>query len=489
MSSQLPIDTFPAWAHLNDVQFTHVNLQDVGEGKGFGLVAHEDLESAEADGTSKGLVTIPHDLVLSAEAVEDFAKVDHNFKKLLEAVGRQSTRGDIMLYLVSQFAQSSRPKGLSPTPWTEYIRLLPRPIPVPTMWAEPERLLLNGTSLEAALEAKLLSLGKEFDTLREVSEDFPFWNEFLWSGEEVSLEDWVLVDAWYRSRCLELPRSGTAMVPGLDMVNHSSKATAYYEEDDHDNVVLLIRPGCPVRSGEEVTISYGDAKPASEMLFSYGFIDPNNIVDKLTLRLDPFPDDPLARAKLRISNSGPTLTISRKGTEGSQGASSVVWRSPFVYLMCLNEEDGLSFQLLQDTSGHRQLRLFWQGEDVTDQADDFETLIQGHDLCPVFKLRAITVLHDKVGEQLTRISRGPSDDELEPLQAAGLLRAECIAAARILKDVESKLLGHALEALDNERTNLLANDHVVAYLGSKEDYPIGQEAQATAANDDADDFS
>lgn len=56
-----------------------------------------------------------------------------------------------MLYLVSQFAQSSRPKGLSPTPWTEYIRLLPRPIPVPTMWAEPERLLLNGTSLEVRL--------------------------------------------------------------------------------------------------------------------------------------------------------------------------------------------------------------------------------------------------------------------------------------------------------------------------------------------------
>ncbi|KAG8419649.1 hypothetical protein J3458_004502 [Metarhizium acridum] len=279
------------------------------------------------------------------------------------------------------------------------------------------------------------------------------------------------------------------MVPGLDMVNHSSKATAYYEEDDNDHVVLLIRPGCQVRSGEEATISYGDAKPASEMLFSYGFIDPNNIVEKLTLRLDPFPDDPLAKAKLRTFNGGPTLTISRKDTEGSQGASSVVWRSPFVYLMVLNQEDGLSFQLLQDTAGDRQLRLFWQGEDVTDQAEDFETLIQGHDLCPVFKLRAVTVLHEKVGEQLTRISRGPSDNELEPLQAAGLLRAECIAAARILKDVESRLLAHALEALENERTNLLADDHVVAYLGSKEDFPIGQEEQATAANDDADDFS
>ncbi|KAG8417292.1 hypothetical protein J3459_012447 [Metarhizium acridum] len=92
MSSRLPIDTFPAWARLNDVRFTHVKLQDVGEGKGFGLVAHSDLQGAEADGTSEGLVKIPHDLVLSAEAVEDFAKVDQNFKQLLEAVGRQVRR-------------------------------------------------------------------------------------------------------------------------------------------------------------------------------------------------------------------------------------------------------------------------------------------------------------------------------------------------------------------------------------------------------------
>jgi hypothetical protein len=40
-----------------------------------------------------------------------------------------------------------------------------------------------------------------------------------------------------------------------------------------------------------------------------------------------------------------------------------------------------------------------------------------------------------------------------------------------------------------QRTNLLADDHVVAYLGSKEDFPIGQEVQAMAANDEAGDFS
>lgn len=87
MSSQLPIDAFPTWAHLNHVRFTHGKLQDVGEGKGFGLVAASDLEGVE--GTTDAVLTIPHDLVLSAEVVEDYSKVDQNFKQLLEAAGRQ----------------------------------------------------------------------------------------------------------------------------------------------------------------------------------------------------------------------------------------------------------------------------------------------------------------------------------------------------------------------------------------------------------------
>ncbi len=42
---------------------------------------------------------------------------------------------------------------------------------------------------------------------------------------------------------LELPRSGESMVPCLDMVNHSAKPTAYYEENAKDEVALLLRPG------------------------------------------------------------------------------------------------------------------------------------------------------------------------------------------------------------------------------------------------------
>jgi len=37
--------------------------------------------------------------------------------------------------------------GLS-NPWTEYVKMLPNVVPVPTMWSEEERGMLVGTSLE-----------------------------------------------------------------------------------------------------------------------------------------------------------------------------------------------------------------------------------------------------------------------------------------------------------------------------------------------------
>jgi hypothetical protein len=37
--------------------------------------------------------------------------------------------------------------GLS-NPWTEFVKMLPNEIPVPTMWDEEERVMLVGTSLE-----------------------------------------------------------------------------------------------------------------------------------------------------------------------------------------------------------------------------------------------------------------------------------------------------------------------------------------------------
>ncbi|WAO89507.1 SET domain-containing protein [Fusarium falciforme] len=527
-SPPLSITSFPAWARLNDVDFTNAELRET-DVKGIGLVAARDLKTtttttaqptkettSNANGKGEGLSTrdgkdgerartetaiggqdegkdtdhdpvqllrIPHDLVLSAAAIEEYTKVDQNFRQLLDVAGHQSTRKDILLYLLTHLILShkgpSGSRGPASTPWTEYLKFLPRHVPVPTMWSEVERALLQGTSLEAALEAKLAALNSEFDELREKSSGLAFWNSLFWEKETATIQDWILIDALYRSRCLELPRAGDAMVPGLDMANHSHNPTAYYEEDDKDDIVLLLRPGVEVTGGEEVSISYGEKSPA-EMLFSYGFIDRDSAVHDLTLPLEALPDDPLGKAKLHIFKAPPTLKLSR-----SDGR--LTWRSPFAYLMCLNEEDGLEFRVLQGKDGERELKLFWQDQDVTARADDFEVLIEQHPLCQVFRLRVVTVLHEMVSTQLTHLPSEISHDQLDPLRRAGLVREECIRAAETLWEIEASVLESATEALEQQRTHLFADDHVVAYLGSMEVSESGQAPDAPANEED--DFS
>lgn len=312
------------------------------------------------------------------------------------------------------------------------------------------------------MKAKLATLQSEFERLCELTAGLPFWNALFWEEATVSIKDWILVDAWYRSRCVELPTTGIAMVPALDMVNHSSQPSALYEVDGAEDVLLLVRPDASVPEGKEVTISYGEAKPASEMLFSYGFVDPTVCVSTVVLHLRPFPDDPLAAAKVHIFNGARIVTLSGKAGDEAQveedGFRWLTWHSPFVYLMCLNEEDGLLFQLLQDTEGGRQLRLFWQGEDVTERAGrDIESLIEGHKLFQVFRLRAVQVILQTVEEQLASMRSGLSDAEPASSRGAGVVRSECVAAAKMLKDGEAQMLDRAVEALRHEVRLLTCN--------------------------------
>ncbi len=84
----LPIEDLPGWAHLNDVSFVDAKVANT-EGKGYGVVCDRDLNTTEATPDAPALLTIPHDLVLNAAAVDEYAKEDKNFKQLLEAVGHR----------------------------------------------------------------------------------------------------------------------------------------------------------------------------------------------------------------------------------------------------------------------------------------------------------------------------------------------------------------------------------------------------------------
>lgn len=327
-------------------------------------------------------------------------------------------------------------------PWTEYLQFLPAAVLVPTLWHDDERLLLRGTSLEVAVDAKISALDAEFGLVRDKSSDILCWNELLWESHPIHFVDWIRLDALYRSRCLELPRSGESMVPCLDMINHSASPSAYYEENSKDEVVLLPRPGVSIPQGAEITISYGDTKSAAEMLFSYGFIDPQSTADSLVLPLRPFADDPLAKAKLVAFGQVPKVHVARQN-------GTVRWRCEFAYLMCINQEDGLNFHILEQISGTRHPCVFWQGEDITDRTSDLETLIptliQTHPFPDILKLRVATVVYGRLEEQLDRLrsSTAPSADS--PPQ-----REECVKSALLLRHIETNLLEEAMEALKEE---------------------------------------
>ncbi|ROV89841.1 hypothetical protein VMCG_09477 [Cytospora schulzeri] len=467
---RLPLQALPAWMSINDATFSNVEVKPTNS-KGNGLVAHKD----STEFGDSPLLSIPHGLVLNAEAVHEYAKEDTNFSQLLH-----SPRHDILLFLLVQLVHSSRPseRVCLSTPWTEYVRILDDEVPVPTLWKESERILLQGTSLESALNAKMMALAHEFDEMRETSSNLEFWNAAFWDSHLVHLTDWYLVDAWYRSRVLELPKSGPSLVPCIDMANHSNDANAYYEEDSRDEVLLLPRPGSNVKEGDEVTISYGSEKSAAEMLFSYGFIDESSTARSLRLPLDPLPDDPLARAKAHVFKAPPTVEI-------KEISGQMTWTSAFAYLMILNEEDGLGFRILQDKDGGRELKMFWRDEDVSDKSASFETLISDHELSDVFRLRVNMIVYQRVQDQLDSLSCPLSEDSNGDSEIDGIASSNA-ANARTLRRIETEILEKAITTLEDQRTELLALESVTAYLNSM-GAPEGGEVEGQEDTDD--DFS
>lgn len=426
----------------------------------------------------------------------------------------------MLLFLLVQLARGNPdlPSGKGPRvvshPWTEYLRFLPEDVLVPTQWSTDERKLLDGTSLEAAVAAKLSALTSEFDFVFDKSCNMPFWYSVLWETEPRRVQDWIMLDAWYRSRCLELPRSGVSMVPYLDMVNHSREPTAYYDEDSKDNVVLLLRPGISVRKGEEITISYGTDKSAAEMLFSYGFLELEDAKEKsgsLVLPFEPNKADPLARAKLMVFGARPKAHVSldKEGT--------AAWECPFGYLSCANEEDGLEFRVLQDVEGNRELRVFWLEEDVTERANDFEAVIRDHPIYTLVRLRVVTILQGCLEERLQQLH---SLGWYDTLASKPTVRERCKAAAAALREIEIAILEKAVGAMETEvgplrqqaghevrawtwrvppqktsankwlvqKAELVQDENVVAYFGSMEITESDLVGNETT-NDGEDDFS
>ena len=231
------------------------------------------------------------------------------------------------------------------------------------------------------------------------------------------------------------------MVPCIDMANHASgdSTSALYETDSDGNAILVLREGKKLAPNDEVTITYGDDKGPCEMLFSYGFIEwPVTSARELFLDLTIPDDDPLKLAKKAVAHSAPGFRLFIHG-------DSTDWESSFVWLLCVNEEDGLDFKVLQNNDGERELQASWKDDEIIDISNLF-TRLRLEPLWDVFELRAIATLQSRVEQQLLRLesSKGLVDE----LLIIGKIDNDIRENALQLRGLEENLLLHAYEDFD-----------------------------------------
>ena len=324
------------------------------------------------------------------------------------------------------------------------------------------------------------SLRREFDLFRKATKRVPACAHEFWgkhaprssgtgapaspssseeSGEEsdgavetagdalISFDDWLQVDNWYRSRALEFPGIGDATVPCIDMANHASgEATgALYECDSNGDAVLLLRDGKSFVQDDEITITYGDAKGACEMLFSYGFLE-SGMEDarEMFLSFDLPEDDPLARAKKHIAKTPPGFKIFHSAKDDSK----IDWHGPFLYLSIVNEEDGLDFRVLQSTDGERELKAFFKEDEITGGEEQLLSMLEKEDLWDVFQLRAVCLLQARVLQQIQTLEQSADDLEKE-FQDVVVAETPDVQAVRLLRRLERKLLDKAEQEFES----------------------------------------
>ncbi|KAL8917877.1 MAG: hypothetical protein Q9208_007700 [Pyrenodesmia sp. 3 TL-2023] len=449
----LPSSALQIWADLNGIHLNGVKVGQISGRRGLGVIAA--IEGLQGPAT---VMTVPSHLILSLENVWIYAKSDSHLKEVLNAVGEysQTARGAILIFLLVQITHSalagSHNIGVS-SPLTEYIKFLPPKVPLPTFWSDEERALAAGTSLEAALESKLRSIDREFTHLHDCTASIGWCQRHWWGvgSGALSLDDWKQVDAMYRSRALDLPGTGHAMVPYVDMANHASgdDTTALYDTDADGNAVLVLREGKTLKPGDEVSITYGDDKGACEMLFSYGFIeDTMNSAGELFLDLDIPDDDPLKLAKKAVSKAAPGFKLFLK-------EDSIGWEGDFIWLVCVNEEDGLDFRLLQTIEGKRELKLFWKEDELSD-ISKLRNLLQEERFWDVFQLRAIATLQGRVEQQLLALERSKDSIDASELEADHA-SFSCRVIMR-LRELEEKLM---LQAYEEFEEKVSQNSHLV----------------------------
>lgn len=360
-----------------------------------------------------------------------------------------------------------------------YVKSLPLEL-LPTFWTSNELQLLVGTTLAPAATSKLRSLQREYDLLCQ-SASQTRWYSIV--RDHLDFDDWLQVDAMYRSRALDFPGIGHCMVPCIDLANHSAgeSTIAIYERDSDGNAVLLLRDDKAVKAGEEVTITYGDEKGACEMLFSYGFLEiDRQSAETLFLSLTIPDTDTYRTTKMRIADCAPGFKLIAASDE------MIEWDGEFIWLLCVNEDDGLRFELARTIDGGEELQAFFQDHELTGEAVVFQLhdLLRKSQLWDVYRLRAVATLQQRVFDQMQILYSTQGDVEAVAHGEDTDIRDRPYEQAMQLRRLEFEFLERAYEQLEQQKLELAESEVVGKYLAGVND-DVGSEQHPTELRNDA----
>jgi hypothetical protein len=316
--------------------------------------------------------------------------------------------------------------------------------------------------LIAAVKTKLKKLDSEFSNLRSRTKHLT-WLSPLWWGAEtgtseftvndskdavpngmIQFDDWAILDAMYRSRALEFPTGAEAMIPAIDIANHDASPVARFEVEENGDAVLLLETSSVLHEGEEICINYGSHKSTLEFIFTYGFLPHRTNADSesILLSLPPPEDDPLLVPKVNIVSASdciPAIKI-------SDHDGSIKWDSEVLFLMNLNEEDGLNFSVSGESG--TELHLVWKGELI--HLRDLRSRLEQDEMWDLFLLRAVVTILTQVEKQLLYL-RAWKEDETEFFPKYSSERLHNVKRMAIdFQAIEEGILSRALSHLGAE---------------------------------------
>jgi len=187
--------------------------------------------------------------------------------------------------------------------------------------------------------------------------------------------------------------------------------------------------------------SYGDDKGACENIFSYGFLEDGVSSAKVMfLALDIPDDDPLRPAKVFVSTAAPGFRVFDK-------EDSVGWESDYIWLVVINEEDGLDFRIRQTIDGKREIQAFFKDMEL-DNTSKLRDYLEQDPAWDVFQLRAVVLLQNRVETQMETIQA------MQGLNQDLTVRDVPWRLAERLRNLEFDMLQRAALALDDQVSNL-----------------------------------